>query len=225
MRGEYDRGMHVSPAGNRSVRAALRQAINASVLVVAASVPPAFAERYAIDASASSAGFTVRLVAVVPLRGEFGAIHGWIDIDRVAGLGRVHAVLAADSLRMRDPGHTAWARSPEFFDAVRHPEIHFASEPVPLSTLRDGGRLRGRLRLRGIERVVTLSLEPETCTPERMAACAVGVRGRIRRSDFGMQARRATVADWVSLDIAIRTTDADHAETANAKATGPDPPQ
>jgi polyisoprenoid-binding protein YceI len=176
-------------------------------------------ERHPIDGEASRAGFTVRLIAVVPLDGEFGAIRGWIDVDRTTGTGRVYAVLAADSLRMRNPDHAAWARSAEFFDAARHPEIRFDSEPVPLTALASGGRLRGRLSVRGIERTVALSLEPGSCRPDHMLACEVGVRGRIRRSDFGMDARRATVGDWVALDIAIRTAAAAAADPDAGTAT------
>lgn len=187
-------------------------------------------ERHPIDGAASRAGFTVRLIAVVPLDGQFGGIRGWIDVDRAAGTGRVHAVLAADSLSMRNPDHAAWARSAEFFDAARHPEIRFDSEPVALETLATGGRLRGRLVVRGIERTVALSLEPGSCRPDHMLACEVGVRGRIRRSDFGMDARRATVADWVALDIAIRTAatvepgaDGVASETAGSDTAGTAP--
>jgi polyisoprenoid-binding protein YceI len=179
------------------------------------------AERHPIDGAASRAGFTVRLIAVLPLDGEFGAIRGWIDVDRAAGVGRVHAVLAADSLSMRNPDHAAWARSAEFFDAAHHPELRFDSEPVPLETLANGGPLRGRLSVRGIERTVALSLEPGSCRPEQMLACEVGVRGRIRRSDFGMDARRATVSDWVVLDIAIRTTAGIDPDPTGAPATTP----
>jgi polyisoprenoid-binding protein YceI len=201
-------------------------------LILATGIAPlAHAQRHAIDGAASKAGFTVRLIAVLPLDGEFGAIRGWIDVDRTAGTGRVHAVLAADSLSMRDPDHAAWARSAEFFDAARHPEIRFDSEPVALATLATGGRLRGRLSVRGIERPVALVLEPGTCTPDDMLACEVGVRGRIRRSDFGMDARRATVSDWVALDIAIRTA-ADISPAPGDDAAGgrdaepwPDPPR
>ncbi len=182
-----------------------RAAIAFAGVLIGLGSAPAQAERHLIDGAASRASFTVRLIAVVPLDGQFGAIRGWIDVDRARGVGRVYAVLAADSLSMRNPDHAAWARSAEFFDSGRHPEIRFDSEPVPLETLADGGRLRGRLTVRGIERAVTLSLEPGSCRPEQMLACEVGVRGRIRRSDFGMHARRTTVSDWVALDIAIRT--------------------
>lgn len=187
--------------GKRCARA-LRVGV---VLGLVVHAPAPLAQRYPIDPATSHAGFVVRLVAVVPLRGEFGAISGWIDVDPVNGTGRVHARLAADSLRMTNPDHAAWARSPEFFDAARHPEIRFDSEDVPLTALAAGGRLRGRLGIRGVERPVSLSLEPGDCAAGRLAHCAVGVRGRIRRTDFGMDARRTTVGDWVALEIAIRT--------------------
>jgi len=171
-------------------------------------------ERWKIVAGESSAQFRVRVLGIMPLAGAFAAPTGAIVIDREARTGSVEAVIRSDTVTMANPKNAEWARSSEFFDAARHPEIRFSSERFPLSLLAEGGELRGTLELRGHAQAVTFLVEPGRCdldvpdgatdaapTP-RGGQCEVAARGAIRRSAFGMVARRA-VADRVVLRLRI----------------------
>lgn len=167
--------------------------------------------RWTIDGARSQAQFRIRLLGIVPMSGEFLDPRGSIAFDAADGDARVDAALSSAAIRMANPAHADWARSAEFFDAANHPQIHFRSRPIPQAVLRDGGAIDGELTLRGVSREVGLKVEGGGCDPSRARECEIEVFGQVRRSDFGMAARRATVGDWVSLRLRIVAVAADPA--------------
>jgi len=158
------------------------------------------------DAARSQAAFTVKVLWLIGLHGEFGAVRGNVTVDHFRGTARVHATIATDDLRMRSRHYETWARSSEFFDARHFPHIAFDSEPFPLARLRDGGPIEGGLTLRGITRAVRFELLPSECKTPLRGACAVLAEGDIQRSDFGMHSHRHAVADKVALRMRIFVT-------------------
>jgi polyisoprenoid-binding protein YceI len=173
--------------------------------------PSGTTTRWTIDDARSQAQFRIRLLGIVPMSGEFLRPRGTIAFDADGGDARVDASLPSAELRMANPAHADWARSAEFFDAARHPEIHFRSRPIPQRVLREGGPIDGELTLRGVTRAVGLKVERGGCDPARARECEIEVYGQVRRSDFGMAARRATVGDWVSLRLRIVAVASDDA--------------
>jgi polyisoprenoid-binding protein YceI len=164
---------------------------------------PARGEDWIVDAGASAASFRVRLFALLPLGGGFSHFAGRIRVDHARRNARVDATLDADSVVMPNPDHTVWVRSAEFFDAANHPTIRFRSHRFPLARLVDGGEIEGSLTLRGQTHGVVFAIEPARCNVDDDDACAVKVVGAIRRSDFGMNARRGAVSDRVTLRFNI----------------------
>ncbi|MGQ0800372.1 MAG: YceI family protein [Pseudomarimonas sp.] len=159
-----------------------------------------------IDSSQSRAGFSVRVAWVRTLPGQFDQIEGAIARQLGQRTLSVDVRLATSSLTMADSDHAEWAQSPEFFDAARHPWIRFFAESVPESLLVTGGDLSGQLSLRGIHRQVTFSVQPTTCARPGID-CPVEAFGELKRSEFGMQARRFVVADKVRLNLSIRVAE------------------
>ncbi|MBS0488233.1 MAG: YceI family protein [Proteobacteria bacterium] len=160
-------------------------------------------ESHDLDAGRSQAGFTVKLLWLIGLRGDFGAVRGTLDIDRFHGTARVDARIDVDDLHMRSANYEAWAKSAEFFDASRYAQIHFVSEDIPLVRLSRGGALDGLLTLRGIDKPVRFRILPAQCGQPLTGACAVQAEGSIERNDFGMHSRRGTLADKVALRMRI----------------------
>lgn len=156
-----------------------------------------------LDAARSQAGFTVKVLWLIGVSGEFGTVRGDLDIDRFRGTGRVDAHIEADTLSMRSAHNAKWAKSAEFFDATHYPQIEFASDEFPLVRLRTGGTLDGTLTLRGIVKPVRFRILPSDCARPLAGACAVRAEGDIERSDFGMRSRRGTLADKVALRLRI----------------------
>lgn len=163
-------------------------------------------EAWRIDPVLSEAGFGVRVLLLRKIHGDFHPIEGFVYRDPETGLADVEVRIDARRLRMKNPDHAEWARSPEFFDAQRHPEIRFASAPFPLDLLREGGPLYGTLTLRGVSAGVRLELLSAECDRPGFD-CPVRAVGDVERSEFGMTARRYAVSDKVYLNFAIRVAD------------------
>ena len=164
---------------------------------------PAAMERLRIDSAKTRVDFSVRLMFVRRVSGRFPLVEGDVTVRRDGGEADVDVRIDAREVMMSRPSWSEWARSPEFFDAARHPWIRFQARAVPLDTFQQGGALRGLLTLRGNTREVELELLPSHCeVPGRH--CPVRARGELERSDFGMNARRVAVGDKVRLDFEIR---------------------
>lgn len=173
------------------------------VLSLALSAAPADAETMRIDPQATSAAFSVRVAWVRRIEGQFSRIEGAVErAPDHPGL-TIDVRIAAGDIVMHNPDHAEWARSAEFFDAERHPWISFRAERVPEQLLLDGGELRGELRLRGVRRPQSLWIEPATCERPGLD-CTLEARAELRRSEFGMTARRIAISDRVRLRLQIR---------------------
>lgn len=155
-----------------------------------------------LDASRSDGAFRVKLMWLLGIDGAFGHIDGDARVDRDRDVLRVAASIDASTLRMCSRRYENWAKSEDFFDVAHHPLIVFVSDEFARARLADGGELPGRLTVRGISRPVRFALLPAAC--ERPAYdCPIRVRGTIRRSQFGMDAHRGTLADKVELDFRV----------------------
>lgn len=174
----------------------------ATVCALAAATPRASADGLSLDGARSRADFSVKVMWLVRVRGYFSAVRGAVDIDRVRDLAVVDARIEASAVRMNVRGYEDWVKSPEFFDAVRHPDIQFSSDAIPLQRLHSGGELPGQLTIRGIQRAVNFTLAAATCAnPGR--ACAIVASGTIHRSRFGMRSRLGTLSDKVELRFSV----------------------
>lgn len=178
----------------------------AGLLVLAINSPantPLDPETLSLDSSRSHAAFSVKVLWMFAVEGQFGSVRGTVSIDHVHDQATVDAHINAADVTMRRESALAWVKSAEFFDVEHHPEIHFHSEPFPLDRLHEGGQLPGALTMRGITHAVVFDVQPSTC--ERPASgCAIEAAGTVRRSEFDMHTRRATLADKVDLSFSIR---------------------
>lgn len=173
--------------------------VAASVSIATAASQPEL-ETLQIDSARSHAGFSLRAMFLVSVQGTFGKVSGSVHLDRKRDLGWVDAHIDAHAVEMSSRDRDDWARSPEFFDSENYPDIRFHSDPITRSMLRDGGELRGRLKLRGIERDIVLAVLPADCDqPGR--DCPMHAQGSISRSEFGMRSKRAVLGDRVVLDL------------------------
>jgi len=156
-----------------------------------------------IDPSQSRADFSLRVVLVRKLEGRFDFIQGAVSHAVRPGRFDVEVKIASQSLSMKNEDHAVWARSAEFFDSERFPWIAFEARDAPDALLREGGDLEGLLSLRGVTRPASFRLMPAACARPGLD-CAVEARGELRRSDFGMDARRWAVSDKVKLALRFR---------------------
>ncbi len=163
--------------------------------------PPAVT---AIDADASSAGFTVRTRWGQTLEGRLPVVIG--EIVRV-GDQRKRVSLRLPTGRAEVAGndrYTRLVRGEGFFDVEHHPEIVFVSDAYPESLLRDGGKLAGELTIRGKTRREVFTLEAAAC--ERPGIdCDVLATGVVYRGDFDMDRWSFALSDRVKLTLRLRS--------------------
>lgn len=171
-----------------------------AALLLAAGAPLAAAgECWRIDPARSDVHFHLVALGALHLHGRFERLAGQAWQREPGGPVEVHVEVEADSLTMASARYQSWARSPEFFDVLRHPRVLFRSAPLPLSLFENGGELQGWLTVRGIERPVAFLLHDPGCS-DPDAPCVLHVEGEIRRAEFGMRSRRLTLSDRVALD-------------------------
>ena len=181
----------------------------AGLLALASTLPsnyPLSSETLDLDSTRSSAAFSVKVLWMFAVDGQFGNVRGTVSIDRFRGQAIVDARINAAEVTMRREGAISWVKSAEFFDVEHFPEIHFHSDAFPISRLRDGGDLPGALTMRGVTRSVVFEVQPATCLRAAID-CPVEAAGIVRRSEFGMHTRRATLSDKVELSFSIRMAD------------------
>jgi polyisoprenoid-binding protein YceI len=160
---------------------------------------------YHIEPDASQAVFQVRLFWLDNVSGHFTRVDGDVAPGPHPDSWVVDATIPVDSVTMPSSHMRQWLLAPSFFDAKHHPTIHFVSNPVALSQLDHGGTLTVYLTLRGVTAPVHFAVEPEHCTEAHdvTTPCRIVLRGKLRRSTFGMTSDRLAISDNVELNLSI----------------------
>ncbi len=117
---------------------------------------------------------------------------------------KVEVQVDASKLSFKGPQWLArMARSKDFLDAEKHPNIQFISVPFNKTLLEKGGELQGQLFLRGLQKTVRFHIEKSTCVRPGYD-CELIVNGSVMRRDFAMQAYRFSIKDNVDFEFRIR---------------------
>jgi len=156
-----------------------------------------------IDGAQSEARFVVSLRIGMPTQGVVPNVSGEMSGNAKDGW-QVLVVADGQSLVVKGP---KWmdrsTRSSDFLAVGAQPEIRCHSEAFSDELLHAGGRIRGKLTLRGLTRPVSFRLLPSACAhPGR--DCDMQVNGIINRKDFGMTAHAFSVRDDVQLNMRVR---------------------
>ena len=140
-----------------------------------------------IDASHSSAGFTVRHLMVSKVRGRFDTIAGSITVAEDRLQSRVDATLDASSVNTSDANRDGHLKSPDFFDAENFPTITFATTSVTASG--EDYMLTGDLTIKGVTKPVGLTLEFNGVAGDPWGGTRAGFSAEteINRKDWGLE--------------------------------------
>jgi polyisoprenoid-binding protein YceI len=157
--------------------------------LILAAAPAAWAQAvYEIDASHSSAQFSVRHMMVSNTKGEFTKISGTIEYDpKNIAASKVEATIDVASVNTRDAKRDDHLRSADFFDVAKYPTMTFRSKQV----WREAGKLKvkGDLTLHGVTREVVLDVDgptPEVKDPWGSSRIGASATTKISRKDFGI---------------------------------------
>lgn len=157
-----------------------------------------------IDTAKSEIGFTLRTRWGQVLDGRFPSYSGEIAV-LPDGRHQVRLQLSARDVEITgNKTYTKLTRGRSFFDAEHFPTIEFVSEPYPASLTLEGGSLIGSLRIRGVRRNETFTVEQAAC-PRPARDCDVIAHGSIDRNDYGVDRWRFALSDRVVFRLRVRT--------------------
>jgi polyisoprenoid-binding protein YceI len=143
---------------------------------------------WSVDASHSTAGFSVKHLVISQVRGDFRAFSGTLTLDDAdVTRSTVEATLDVNSIDTRVADRDAHLKSPDFFDAAKYPAITFKSTKVAKAG-KTGLKVTGDLTLHGVTKPVTLDV---TASPEVKGMFgetrrAYSATTKIARKDFGL---------------------------------------
>jgi polyisoprenoid-binding protein YceI len=147
------------------------------------------AAKYTLDASHSSATFSVRHMMITNVRGEFQKLSGKAVYDsKNPAATKIEATLDVASINTREEKRDAHLKSADFFDVEKFPTITFVSKRA--SAKGDGALdVTGDLTIHGTTREVVLAVSeitPEHKDPWGNLRIGATAETKIKRSDFGM---------------------------------------
>ena len=167
-------------------------------------------QTYAIDPSHTNAEFVVRHMMIAKVRGRFAALAGTIEVPEGSDVPTsIQATIELESLTTSEAQRDAHLKSPDFFDAATHPQIHFRSTSIKP----DGDELAvaGDLTIRGTTLPIVLKTTFEGRTTDPWGNRRVGyeAHAKISRKDFGLtwnqalEAGGVAVGDEVKIELAV----------------------
>jgi polyisoprenoid-binding protein YceI len=165
---------------------------------------------WTVDAAHSRVGFSVKHMGVSTVRGEFRDFEGTLELGDDLASSRAHGVVMAASVDTNEAQRDEHLRSPDFFDAERHPELRFESRRIEALD-EDTYRIAGDLTMNGVTAEIELQAEVGGTEVGIDGNDRIGleVTGQLSRSEFGMKFNQAlgsgnlVVSDKVRLALDI----------------------
>jgi polyisoprenoid-binding protein YceI len=116
-----------------------------------------------VDRGNARIRFSVRWFGLITVRGSFNGVAGTVEFPNNGGQPEVSIAVESQSVRTGISLRDRHLRGLRFLDSAKHPFIQFSSDR--LSRHNGVWDVKGRLRLRGLERDVSLSVRDEAASP------------------------------------------------------------
>ncbi|AGU53467.1 YceI-like domain-containing protein [Variovorax paradoxus B4] len=161
--------------------------------------------RYVIDPVHSHVLFSVSHFGISTYHGEFAMPGGTLDVPLSAGESHTRLAVSVPvaNVKTTSPILDDELRSRDWLDGERFPLITF-DFAAPLSLAANSFQVTGALALHGVTRNVTfdVSFVGAGMNPAKQVyTIGFDIRGRIRRSDYGVTAALPMIGDELSLII------------------------
>jgi polyisoprenoid-binding protein YceI len=171
-----------------------------TALTLVAAPAIAGASDWEIDASNTTAQFSVRHMMVNTVKGQFGKVTGTVNLDdKDATKSKVEAVIDATTIDTREAKRDAHLKSPDFFDVAKYPTLTFKSTKIAKAG-KGKYKATGDLTMHGVTKSVVLDVDgPTEPVKNLMGAWTRGahVTATINRKDFGLNWNKALEAGGV----------------------------
>lgn len=143
---------------------------------------------YAIDASHSQVGFSVKHMMFTTVRGVFNGFEGTIVVDHDnPANSSVDVTIDASTITTGDLKRDEHLRSADFFDVATYPTITFKSTSLDFKDVEDFTIL-GELTMHGVTESVKIKAEQTGEGTNPWGVDVVGFEGstKINRKNFGL---------------------------------------
>jgi len=161
-------------------------------------------ESWVMDLSHADVTFSVRVLGVFEISGEFERLQGGLIFNENCNATNITFSIDSASVTTRDTALDSVLRSPALLNTESFPAITFASNRIALHHS-DPGLITGQLDLNGVTREVSFVLQQNTgsqidarTTVSRLKAAAT-----ISRKDFGITALPVAVADNINITVTM----------------------
>jgi polyisoprenoid-binding protein YceI len=162
--------------------------------------------KWNIDASHSTAEFSVRHMMITNVKGRFGTLEGTVEYDPAhPELSKFEATIDAASIDTRDEKRDAHLRSADFFDVENNPKLTFKSREIKKTA--DGFTAVGDLTMRGVTKPITLEIEGPTepnKDPWGNTRIGASAHAKINRKDWGLNWNAALEAGGVLVGETVK---------------------
>src|SRR3954471_20855915 len=155
--------------------------------------PSVAATLYRIDQRYGTVGFSVSALGLFAIQGRFPRFEGdlLLDIDQPER-SHIDVAIDASAVQMPQQDQTDLLRSDSYFDTAHHPTARFASTSIQALSPTHYV-IHGTLEIRGISQPQDLDaslLDRRVDQTRGVEVADFVVRGKVRRSAFGMVADR-----------------------------------
>lgn len=169
------------------------------------------AEKYSIDKSHSSVGFSVDYLVISKTTGNFTEFDGsftWDDAD--LSKAKIVGTIPAKSINTDNEKRDNHLRSEDFFWVEKHPTITF--ESTKIEKMGKGYVAHGTLTMRGVTKAIKAPFEITGKIKDFQGNPRIGLRSTfvINRKDFGinwnknLDAGGVVVSDEVTIQLDIQ---------------------
>ena len=185
----------------------MKKIISLFAVVISLSASAAFAapENYTLDPSHTNIYWKISHFGFSSPSGKFADTSGTLVLDEAnPENSKVKVVIKTASVVTGIPKLDEHLQTPDFFDSLKFPEATFSSFKVT-KTGKTTAKIQGDLTLRGITKRITLNAHLNKIDDNMVHKHVAGftLKGKIKRSDFGMRAYLPGLSDEVLLDIEV----------------------
>jgi polyisoprenoid-binding protein YceI len=142
--------------------------------------------RWQLDPGHTEVAFTGRHFMLTKVRGRFTGVTGAITVAEQPGQSTAEVTIEMASVNSGSQARDDHLRSPDFFDAARHPTATFTGRAADWQGSR--GLLAGELTIRGVTRPVTLQARylGHVADPWGGQRAIFTAEGTLNREDWGL---------------------------------------
>ncbi|HEV8447579.1 MAG TPA: YceI family protein [Gemmatimonadaceae bacterium] len=161
---------------------------------------------WTVDPAHAELAFSVRHLMISNVRGRFGKVEGTVTVDNAdPNQSKIDVTIDVNSIDTRQEMRDNHLRSADFFDAGKHPTMHFVSKRIAGDVTKDF-QIIGDLTIRGTTREIELNanLEGRGKDPWGNERAGFHLSGSLNRHDFGLNWNQALEAGGVTVGAEVK---------------------